>query len=216
LEKEGYTVQCAQTGEEALDSVRRKPPDLIVLDLLLPNIDGLEVCRELKRNPQTEKIHIVILSAKGEESDVVLGLEMGADDYVTKPFSPRMLLARIRSVLRRRTEPIAVKEKQQFEDLVIDPARHEVQAGGKKINLTFTEFEILRILAQRPGQVFTRFNIMDSIHGSDYIVSARAVDVQIVSLRKKLGRYQNYIETVRGVGYRFKDYPDTNLTSPDV
>jgi len=206
-------VQCAQTGEDALDSVRRKPPDLIILDLLLPNIDGLEVCRELKRDPKTEDIHIVILSAKGEESDVVLGLEMGADDYVTKPFSPRMLLARIRSVLRRHTEPTAPKEIQEFEDLVIDPVRHEVQAGGKKIDLTFTEFEILRILAQRPGQVFTRFNIMDAIHGSDYVVSARAVDVQIVSLRKKLGRYQRYIETVRGVGYRFKDYPSANLSS---
>lgn len=206
-------MQCAQTGEDALDSVRRKPPDLIILDLLLPNIDGLEVCRELKRDPKTEDIHIVILSAKGEESDVVLGLEMGADDYVTKPFSPRMLLARIRSVLRRHTEPTAPKEIQEFEDLVIDPVRHEVQAGGKKIDLTFTEFEILRILAQRPGQVFTRFNIMDAIHGSDYVVSARAVDVQIVSLRKKLGRYQRYIETVRGVGYRFKDYPSANLSS---
>jgi len=205
LEKEGYRVVCAETGEEALEQVKTVQFDLVVLDLLLPSIDGLEVCKLLKKNPKTERIPIIILSAKGEESDVVLGLELGASDYVNKPFSPRILVARIRSVLRRQENYPPEPFKQKIHELVIDPVRHEVLASGEPIKLTYTEFEILRVLVKKPGQVFTRYQIVDTIRGSEHAVSDRSVDVQIASLRKKLGPFNKYVETVRNVGYRFRD-----------
>jgi two-component system phosphate regulon response regulator PhoB len=146
-----------------------------------------------------------MLTAKGEESDIVTGLELGADDYITKPFSGKVLVARVRRILRRMVTAADDKAVLKVQDLTIDPSRREVLIEGKPVQLTFTEFNILHILAKRPGLVFTRYQIVDAIRGSDYLVTDRAVDVQIVSLRKKLGRYGEYIETVRGVGYRFKD-----------
>jgi two-component system, OmpR family, alkaline phosphatase synthesis response regulator PhoP len=206
LVKQGYRVIPAETGEEGLRLVRSEVPDLIVLDLMLPGVDGLEVCRTLKRNPETEAIPLVMLTAKGEESDIVTGLELGADDYLTKPFSPRVLTARIRAVLRRKSdEPLDDQEELRIHDLTIHPGRHEVLVGDDPIQLTATEFRVLYVLAQRPGWVFTRYQIANSVHGGDYIVTDRSVDVQIVGLRKKLGEAADYIETIRGVGYRFKE-----------
>jgi two-component system phosphate regulon response regulator PhoB len=208
LTREGFRATCACTGEEALTLVKRDPPDLIILDLMLPGIDGLEVCRKLKSLPETREIAIVMVTAKGEEADVVAGLELGADDYVAKPFSPRILIARVRTVLRRREAPEEKadgEEMIQVDELLIHPGRNEVLVGGKPVDLTFTEFRVLHFLASRPGWVFTRYQIVNAVRGDDYAVTDRAVDVQIVGLRKKLGPYGKYIETVRGVGYRFKD-----------
>jgi two-component system, OmpR family, alkaline phosphatase synthesis response regulator PhoP len=206
LVKQGYRVISAETGEEGLRLVRSEPPDLIVLDLMLPGVDGLEVCRTLKRDPETESIPLVMLTAKGEEADIVTGLELGADDYLTKPFSPRVLTARIRAVLRRKSEePIDEREELRLHGLTIHPGRHEVLVDGTAISLTATEFRVLYVLAQRPGWVFTRYQIANAVHGGDYIVTDRSVDVQIVGLRKKLGDAAAYIETIRGVGYRFKE-----------
>ncbi|MCU0917764.1 MAG: response regulator [Planctomycetes bacterium] len=205
LAREGFDVLDCETGEEALALAKSKAPDLMVLDLMLPGMDGLEVCRRLKADPQTRHVPVVMLTAKGEESDVVTGLELGADDYVTKPFSGKVLAARVRRLLRKTPEPAHEQDVIRVDDLVIDPARHAVWVGEMKVDLTHTEFEILRILARRPGLVLSRYQIVDAVHGSDYPVTDRAVDVQIVSLRKKLGPGGRYIETVRGVGYRFKD-----------
>jgi len=206
LSREGYQVLCAVSGEQALRLVRSENPDLIMLDLMLPGIDGLEVTRRLKNDPDTKNLPIVMLTAKGEEADIVTGLELGADDYITKPFSPRVLIARIRAVLRRRikgqTEEASVL---RIHDLEIDPGRHEVLVNEEPVQLTFTEFGILNYLARRPGWVFTRFQIVEAVRGEDYPVTDRSVDVQIVGLRKKLGPAGKYIETVRGVGYRFKE-----------
>ncbi len=205
LTREGYDIVDCETGEEALSLSRSTQPDLIVLDLMLPGVDGLAVCRKLKADPQTAHIPVVILTAKGEEADVVSGLEIGADDYVTKPFSGKVLTARVRGLLRKSTGPVDEHGVVKIHDLVLDPSRHEVRAGDKTVDLTRTEFNILRTLAKRAGLVLSRYQIVDAIHGNDYLVTDRAVDVQIVSLRKKLGPCGKYIETVRGVGYRFKD-----------
>ena len=206
LQKEGYQVTQAMSGEKALQSVDEDPPQLILLDLMLPEIDGLEVCRRLKRDPETATIPIVMLTAKGEESDIVSGLEMGADDYVTKPFSPRVLIARVRAVLRRQRRGMASEDAiLTFDKLTIHPGRHEVVYQGNVIDLTYSEFAILHLLARRPGWVFTRYRIVDAIRGEHYAVTERAVDVQIAGLRKKLGDAGDYIKTVRGVGYKFAE-----------
>lgn len=206
LAKEGYRVTCVGSGEEALAAARAHPPDLILLDLMLPGMDGLEVCRALKGEAPTRQIPIIMLTAKGEEADIVIGLELGADDYVTKPFSPRVLLARVRSLLRRRTAGLPeAGASLKVHELVINPGRHEVLLKGRPLDLTATEFRLLHQLARRPGWVFTRTQIVDAVHGEDYPVSDRSVDVQVVSLRKKLGSGGKYLETVRGVGYRFKE-----------
>lgn len=206
LEKEGFCVRGVSSGEEALEAARSRAPDLVVLDLMLPGVDGLEVCRRLKADPLLRHIPVVMLTAKGEEADVVAGLELGADDYVVKPFSMRVLLARIGAVLRRRArvEP-GEEDVVRIRDLVIHPGRHEVLLGGEPVSLTLSEFRILHLLARRPGWVFTRYQIVDAVHGEDHPVTDRSVDVQIAGLRKKLGRAGRYIETVRGVGYRFKE-----------
>jgi two-component system phosphate regulon response regulator PhoB len=206
LTKEGYQVRCVTSGEDAINDAKSTLPDLIVLDLWLPSVDGLDVCRQLKNDPKTQHIPIVMLTAKSSEADVVAGLELGADDYITKPFSPRVLLARIRAALRRRTQsspddPSAIK----IHDLLIHPGRHEVFVGGQQIDLTFTEFRLLHFLARKPGWAFSRSQIVDAVKGEDYPVTERSVDVQVVGLRKKLGPMGGYIETVRGVGYRFKE-----------
>ena len=206
LSRDGYQVSCAATGEQALDLARSKTPGLIVLDLMLPGMDGLEVARHLKDNPKTRDVPLVMLTAKGEEADIVTGLELGADDYVTKPFSPRVLSARVKAVLRRRAkEPPKGDVSFQAGELEIHPRRHEVLVKGKPVSLTLSEFRILDYLARRPGLVFTRFQIVDAVRGEDYPVTDRSVDVHIVGLRKKLGSAGKYIETVRGVGYRFRE-----------
>jgi len=206
LSGEGFQVVCAATGEEALEKVKIEAPDLILLDLMLPGIDGLEVARRLKHHSRTREIALVMLTAKGEEGDIVKGLEMGADDYITKPFSRKVLGARIRAVLRRKEAGFKEKkESLSTHDLVIHPGRHEVLVKGKPVALTLTEFGILHFLARRPGWVFTRSQIVDAVRGDEYFVTDRAVDVQIVGLRKKLGSAAKSIETVRGIGYRFKE-----------
>ena len=205
LEKNGYKIDAAISGEEAITKARGKLPDLIILDLMLPGIDGLEVCKKLKGDSKTVNIPVIMLTAKSEESDIVTGLELGAQDYITKPFSPKVLVARVRRILQRTIARNLEKAPVKIHELTIDPARREVLIKNKPVELTFTEFNILYTLAKRPGLVFTRYQIVDSIRGEDYLVTDRSVDVQIVSLRKKLGLTGKYIETVRGVGYRFRD-----------
>jgi two-component system phosphate regulon response regulator PhoB len=206
LNKDGYKISCALTGEEAIRMARAEAYDLIILDLMLPGIDGLEVTRKLKDESKTRGVPVVMLTAKGEESDVVTGLELGADDYITKPFSPRILTARVRAVLRRKSSDLeddtAVIRIHGFE---IDPGKRSVFVEGQAVELTYTEFQVLWSLARRPGWVFTRSQIVDTVRGDDYPVTDRSVDVQIVGLRKKLGTHGEYIETVRGVGYRFRE-----------
>jgi two-component system phosphate regulon response regulator PhoB len=206
LTHEGFTVITAASGEEALKAIFRKTPDLVLLDLMLPGLDGLEVCRVLKKDPKTASIPIVMVTAKSEVSDVVAGLELGADDYITKPFSMKVLIARVRAVLRRRQEPAADTQALiRMHDFEINPSRHEVLLKGKPVEMTFSELRILHVLASRPGWVMTRGQIVDAVRGADYPVTDRAVDVQIVGIRRKLGARADYIETVRGVGYRFKE-----------
>ena len=206
LARDGYRVVCAASGEQALSRAKSEPFDLILLDLMLPGIDGLEVAKRLKSKPETRHIPIIMLTAKGEEADIVTGLELGADDYVTKPFSPRILVARVKAVLRRKVqEEVDDSSIIQIYELEIDPGKRKVLAKGSHVELTFTEFQVLYLLARRPGWVFTRFKIVDLIRGDDYPVTDRSVDVQIVGLRKKLGPCGKYIETVRGVGYRFRE-----------
>lgn len=208
LKREGYEVQCAVTGEKALQLARRESFDLIILDLMLPGMDGREVTRTLRSDPRTKHMPILMLTAKGEESDVVTGLELGADDYLTKPFSPRILVARSRAVLRRAMmEPADENAIIEVQGIAIHPGRRSVTIQGAPVNLTYTEFQVLCVLARRPGWVFTRSQIVDLVRGDDYPVTDRSVDVQIVGLRKKLGEFGSLIETVRGVGYRFADVP---------
>jgi len=208
LAREGYQLTLAATGEEALKKAKRETFDLVVLDLMLPGLDGLEVAKALKADARTKSVPIVMLTAKGEDADVVSGLEIGADDYITKPFSPRVLTARVKAVLRRRSTATPDDTKAiTIYELEIHPGRRTVLAGGEAVDLTYTEFQLLSVLARRPGWVFTRSQIVDAVRGSDYPVTDRSVDVQVVGLRKKLGAYGDYIETVRGVGYRFKEKP---------
>lgn len=208
LDKEGFhNLKVVDSGERALAALKTFSPDVILLDLMLPGMDGLAVCRHLKSVPESAAIPIIILTAKSEETDIIIGLEMGADDYIAKPFSNKVLVARIKSVLRR--------TKQTFSDdnsgiikrgsLMMNRGKREVNLNGKNIIMTFSEFEILYMLAKRPGWVFTRNQIVNEVKGDDYPVTERAIDVQIVGLRKKLKDAENIIETVRGVGYRFKN-----------
>jgi two-component system alkaline phosphatase synthesis response regulator PhoP len=205
LNREGYQMLACTTGEKALELAGSKRPDLVILDLMLPGIDGMEVCRRLKADPETQQIPVLMLTAKGEEADIVAGLELGASDYVTKPFSGKVLVARVRRVLRKPETETEGRSVVRVKGLTIDPSRREVLAGGKPVTLTMTEFNMLHMLAMRPGVVFTRYQIVDQIHGNDYQVTDRAVDVQIVGLRRKLGPCGRLIETVRGVGYRLRD-----------
>ncbi len=205
LEREGYLVATAFSGEEALLEVDVRPTHLVLLDLMLPGIDGLEVCRRLKANPKTAAIPVIMLTAKGEESDIVTGLELGADDYMVKPFSPKILVARIRAVLRRKTSTTFRAETLSIHNMIIHSGRHEVTVSNRKIDLSAAEFRILHFLASRPGWVFTRGQIVDAVKGENYPVTDRSVDVALVALRRKLGSAAEYIETVRGVGYRFRE-----------
>ncbi|MDD2316788.1 MAG: response regulator transcription factor [Desulfobacterales bacterium] len=208
LSREGYQTLSAETGEKALRLARTEKPDLVVLDLMLPGMDGLEVTRAMKGDAELRRIPIVMLTAKGEEPDIVAGLEMGADDYIVKPFSTKILVARVRAALRRRrVEPVDENRKIEIDGIVINPGKRVVTVEDNPADLTFTEFQILQQLARRPGWVFTRSQIVEAVRGDDYPVTDRAVDVQIVGLRKKLGPCGNLIETVRGVGYRFRETP---------
>lgn len=207
LERKKYRVKVVDSGELALSEAGKYMPDLILLDIMLPGADGLEVCKQLKANPKTTRIPIIMLTALCEEADIVTGLELGADDYVTKPFSPRVLLARVKAALRRIESNTATPSDDliHIHGIEIDITRHKVAVEGNDITLTFTEFKVLQLMASQPGRVFTRYQIVDAVHGDDYPVTDRSVDVQIVGLRKKLGDAGQFIETVRGIGYRFKE-----------
>lgn len=211
LIKAGFHVSCADTGEEALQILLNEEIDCILLDLMLPGISGLEVCQKIRMHKRAGAPHIpiIMLTARGEEEDIVGGLEFGADDYITKPFSPKVLIARIKAVLRRAFEKKngdSAEEKGVIvvDDLEINKGRHEVKRGDETVHLTITEFGILALLAGKPGWVFTRQQIIDAVRGYDFLVTPRAVDVQVFGLRKKLGLSGELIETVRGVGYRYK------------
>ena len=206
LEKEGYLVSSHESGEIGLSSIKNDPPDLVLLDLMLPGIDGMEVCRRLKKDAATRDIPVIILSAKGEEADIVAGLEQGADDYLSKPFSPKILLARIHTILRRVTQPLPGEDDViQVDELLIEPRKFSASISGKMLELTAGDYRLLHFLASHRGWVYTRYQIVDAIRGEGYVVTERAIDVQVAGLRKKLGDYGHYIQTVRGVGYRFKD-----------
>ncbi len=206
LERERFRVLCADSGEEGIGVARRESPDLVLLDVMLPGMDGLEVCRALRSRPETRSVPIVMLTARAEDSDVIVGLELGADDYITKPFSPRVLLARLRAVLRRReAESAEPGESLAHKELRLDLTRHEVRLEGESIELTLTEFKILAFLARHPGRVFSRYQILDGIQSQDSFVLDRTIDVHIAALRRKLGAFGSNIQTVRGIGYRLKD-----------
>ena len=204
LNREGYSVLAAQRGDEGLNLIRSEVPDLVLLDLMLPGMDGLSICRQMKSDGSLRDIPIIIASAKGEESDVVIGLEMGADDYIAKPFSPRELLARVKAVLRRgvpRGE--ASKERTVIRDLIIDSGKHEVKIEDEVISLTSTEFKLLHHLASSRGRAFSREQLLNRVVGIGVVVVDRNIDVHIRALRKKLGNHSDMIQTIRGVGYRF-------------
>jgi len=204
LRGEGYETTTAFNGEDGVSKVKKERPDLIILDIMLPIIDGFEVCRILKKEQVTSDIPVIILSAKSQETDKVVGLELGADDYITKPFSPRELIARIRAILRR-GRTLNISSCIERGDVVIDSTKHKVTVMEKDIVLTFTEFKLLEFLARRSGMVFSRDQILDGVIGDDALVSDRTVDAHVKSLRRKLGKAKDYIETVRGAGYRFKE-----------
>ena len=205
LSKEGFDVCSALDGEEGLALIKKEVPDLVLLDLMLPGLDGIEICRKLKTDYSTRSIPIIMVTAKGEESDIVLGLGMGADDYMVKPFRPRELMARIRSVLRRGEFIEEGEGVVSIDELVIDINRHEVKLEGKIIVLTAMEFKLLHFLASHPGQVFTRENLLNHISSDDTFIIDRNIDVHIRSIRKKLDKHRELIETIHRVGYRFRD-----------
>lgn len=211
LIRAGFHVTCADSGEEALECLREEKIDCMLLDLMLPGLSGIEVCTEVKKGRAKEhkEVPIIMLTAKGEEEDVVLGLECGADDYLTKPFSPKVLIARIKAVLRRSAAKLEQKSDGTPStivcgNLVINKDKHEVLLNDQEVQLTATEFGILALLAGKAGWVFTRQQIIDAVRGYDFLITPRAIDVQIFGLRKKLGESGKMIETVRGIGYRFK------------
>jgi DNA-binding response OmpR family regulator len=208
LKREGFLVSSSRRGDEGLSLVRKQSPALVLLDLMLPGTDGLSVCQQLKADLMTREIPIIMVSAKGEESDVVIGLGLGADDYIAKPFSPRELLARVKAVLRRSLlQQDQQKEQQksrlQIDELTIDALRHEVAISGEPIKLTATEFKLLYQLAAQPGRAFSREQLLNRVIGDGVVVVDRNIDVHVRSVRKKLGDYSRMIETIRGVGYRF-------------
>jgi two-component system phosphate regulon response regulator PhoB len=204
LSKEGYKVSLAATGEDGASKVTKEPYDCVLLDLMLPGMDGLDVCKLMKKNPKLQKIPVIMVTAKGEESDIVSGLELGADDYIVKPFSPKVLIARVRAALRRKSSEMYNGETiLQVQNIEIHPGKHEVTVDGERLDLTHMEFQVMHLLASQPGWVFTRNQIIDNVRDDNYQVTDRSVDVVIVGLRRKLGNAGDLIETVRGVGYRF-------------
>jgi len=207
LSREGYKVMTSQDGAQGLELVRKEAPDLVLLDLMLPGLDGIEVCRRLKEDTVTHPIPIVMVTAKGEETDIVLGLGVGADDYVTKPFSPKELLARVKAVMRRGPlrEDRGAGERIVREGVVIDAGRHELVVDGKPVTVTATELRLMHFLALHPGRVFTRDQLLTRVIGESAVVVDRNIDVHVLAVRKKLGDHRELIETIRGVGYRFRD-----------
>ena len=206
LEKEGFRVSYATDGSIALAEVRRDPPDLVILDLMLPGLDGLEVCRQLRRSDKFSRIPVLMLSARSEEADRIVGLELGADDYVTKPFSMREVVARVRALLRRNEQAGPQKSKLQRGDIMIDPMAHSVMVSGRTVELSALEFRLLHYLASHPGMVFSRDQLLDSVWGNDRTVTPRSVDVYIRRVREKIENQPQqpiYVQTVHGVGYRF-------------
>jgi DNA-binding response OmpR family regulator len=201
----GYKLHVEVDGLNGLLAVEREKPDLVILDIMLPGQSGLDVCRKLKNNANTKEIPVVMISAKSEEIDVVLGLELGADDYVTKPFSPKVLFSRIRAVLRRGKEPEKGPKMIKFGLFSVDTESYQVRRGDKQISLTLSEFGILRRLVMNRGKVLTRNQLLDDVQNEEAFIVDRNIDVHIASLRKKLGPNFKWIETVRGVGYRFKE-----------
>jgi len=207
LTREGYKVLGFRDGEQGLEAIRGEEPQLVLLDLMLPGIDGIEICKKVKEDPVTRDVPVIMITAKTEESDVVLGLGVGADDYVSKPFSPKELVARVKAVLRRAPlkETVAKTDRITHDGFVIDNTRHEVTIDGEPVTMTATEFKMLHFLASHPGRVFSREQLLSKVVGSDTVVIDRNVDVHIRSIRKKLGEnHRSLIDTVRGVGYRFK------------
>jgi len=205
LKKNNYLVNGFESGEELLDTLTDEKCDCILLDIMLPGADGLNICKKLKRNPETADIPVVMITAKGEESDIIIGLELGADDYIVKPFSPKVLVARVRTILRRKEQVEEInKENITIHELKIIPGKYEATVQGEKLDLTASEFKALHFLASKPGWVFTRYQIVENVHGTNYPVTDRSVDVMIVGLRKKLKSASKYLETVRGIGYRFR------------
>ena len=206
LERADFSVRAFFTGAGVIAAAEERPPALFLLDIMVPDGDGLELCSQIRRTRALNSVPVIFLTAKGGEANRILGLELGADDYITKPFSPRVLVARIRAVLRRKLQqsledPTTIK----IHELVIHPGRHEVLLRGQPLELTFTEFRLLQFLARKPGWAYSRGQIVDAVKGEDYPGTERSVDVQVAGLRKKLGALGSYIETVRGVGYRFKE-----------
>ena len=205
LSKAGYLVISAKDGESGLAAARKHAPDAIILDIMMPGLDGWEVCKRLRQDPATASLPLLMLTAKGEEGDRVLGLELGADDYVTKPFGVRELIARVKALLRRLEAAAASPEILKTGKLIIDSSRRTVSAGGKLIALTATEFNLLKALAEKEGRVISREDLLSLARGDDVAVMDRTVDVHVAALRKKLGKHGEMIETVRGVGYRIKE-----------
>lgn len=207
LRREGYEVQSAPDGTSGLSLIRREKPDLVLLDLMLPGIDGLEICRTLKNNSETADTLIIMVTAKGEESDIVLGLGAGADDYISKPFSPKEMVARVKAVLRRGPGIWQASRQEVVErgELIIDTIRHKVSLAGRELRMTATEFRLLHFLASNPGRVFSRDQLISNALGDDTVVVDRNIDVHVRGIRKKLAIDPPVIETIRGVGYRFAE-----------
>lgn len=205
LEKEGYEVVSYGSGENAFEFIKLNKPSLILLDIMIPVIDGFEVCKQLKSSPDTQSIPLIMISAKAEESNVVTGLELGADDYITKPFSVAVLIARVRTALRRTVaKPDSSEKILSFENIEIFPDRYDVYVNNELVPFNHTEFKLLCCLASQPGRVYSRLQLIDFMKGESYFVTQRLVDVLLVSIRKKLGDSASLIQTVRGVGYKFK------------
>lgn len=212
LERDGFDVIAAADGQSGLEIVRKHRPDLVVLDLMMPGLDGLAVCRQLRADPRSGGIPVIMLTARATEADRIVGLELGADDYITKPFSPREVVARVKAVLRRGGSRGDERQVLQVGDLVIDLSGHEVTCSGRRVNLTATEFRILEFLASRPGRVFSRDEIIDAALGNEMAVFDRTVDVHITAIRRKLGDGADRIETVRGFGYKLRQSADAVLS----
>ena len=202
-ELSGYSLHVETDGINGLKAVKRERPDLVVLDIMLPGLSGLDVCRQLKKDPDLKKIPIIIISAKSEELDVILGLELGADDYLTKPFSPKVLFSRVKAVMRRAEKEITKEKIIHFGPFILEADGYRLLKEGKPIKLTYSEFGILQRLLESSGKVLTRNQLLDNLSNDEAYVIDRNIDVHISSLRKKLGSEKTYIETVRGVGYRF-------------
>ena len=203
LEKEGYQVYGVSRGEEAVPETSRLHPDLLILDIMLPGMDGIDICKRLRMKEETRELPILMVTAKNDDSDVILGLELGADDYITKPFSPKVLVARVRALLRRKRDKQNDQRPEKrisIHNINIDPQRHSVEQNGESLNLSLTEYQILEFLARNPGWVFSRSQIITNIKGDDYPVTERSIDVQILNIRKKLKESGSCIETVRGIG----------------